>query len=68
MPFRQQQNFNAKSKPWSVNDTKTEEGTVSENLTSLYGMKQLISASTHILQHSSSSIDLIFVNQPNLAK
>ena len=29
-------------------------------------MKQLISAPTHILQHSSSCIDLIFVNQPNL--
>ena len=37
-----------------------------ENLTSLYGMKQLISDPTHILQHSSSCIDLIFVNQPNL--
>ena len=34
--------------------------------TSLYGMKQMISAPTHILQHSSSCIDLIFVNQPNL--
>ena len=29
-------------------------------------MKQLISAPTHILQHSSSCINLIFVNQPNL--
>ena len=57
--------FNAKSKSWSVNDI-TEEGTILENLTSLYGMKQLISAPTHILQHSSSCIDLIFVNQPNL--
>ena len=58
--------FNAKSKSWSVNDTTTEEGTILENLTSLYGMKQLISAPTHILQHSSTCIDLIFVNQPNL--
>ena len=58
--------FNAKSKSWSVNDITTEEGTILENLTSLYGMKQLISAPTHILQHSSSCIDLIFVNQPNL--
>ena len=54
------------SKSWSVNDITTEEGTILENLTSLYGMKQLISAPTHILQHSSSCIDLIFVNQPNL--
>ena len=29
-------------------------------------MKQLISAPTHILQNSSSCIDLIFFNQPNL--
>ena len=58
--------FNAKSKSWSVNDTTTEEGTILENLTSLYGMKQLISDPTHILQHFSSCIDLIFVNQPNL--
>ena len=29
-------------------------------------MKQLISAATHMLQHSSSCINLIFVNQPNL--
>ena len=37
-----------------------------ENLTSSYGMKQLISAPTHILRYSSSCIELIFVNQPNL--
>ena len=58
--------FNAKSKSWSVNDTATEEGTVLEMLISLYGMKQLISALTHILQHSSSCIDVIFVDQPDL--
>ena len=58
--------FNAKSKSWSINDTTTEEGTILENLTSLFGMKQLISDPTHILRHSSSCIDLIFVNQPNL--
>ena len=58
--------FNAKLKSWSVNDTITNEGTILENLTSLYGIEQLISDPTHILQHSSSCIDLIFVNQPNL--
>ena len=58
--------FNAKSKSWSVNVTTTEEGTILENLTSLYRMRQLMSAPTHILQHSSSCIDLIFINQPNL--
>ena len=58
--------FNAKPKSWSVNDTTTEEGKILENLTSSYGMKQLISAPTHNLQHSPSCIDLTFVNQSNL--
>ena len=58
--------FNAKSKSWSINDTTTGEDTILENLISLYGMKQLMSAATHILQHSSSCIDLIFVSLPNL--
>ena len=58
--------FNAKSKSWSINDTTTEEGTILENVTFLLGLNQLISDPTHILQHSSSCIDLIFVNQPNL--
>ena len=42
-------NFNAKSKSWSINDTTTEEGTILENLTSLFGMKQLISDPTHFV-------------------
>ena len=58
--------FNPKSKSCSVNGTPIGEGTRMENLTSSYGMKQLISAPTHILRHSSRCIDLIFVNQPNL--
>ena len=57
--------FNAKSKSWSMNDTTAEEGTILENVTSLFGLNQLISDPTHILQHSSSCIDFIFVNQPN---
>ena len=58
--------FNAKWKSFSVNNTKTEEATVLGNLTSLYEMKQLISAPTHTLQNSSSCIDLTFVNHLNL--
>ena len=58
--------FNAKSKPWSVNDTTAEDSTILKTVTSLYEMKQLISAPTHILQHSSSCFDFVFVNQPNL--
>ena len=35
------------------------------NLTCSYGLSQLICDPTHILQNSSSCIDLIFTNQPN---
>ena len=42
------------------------EGTILENVTFLYGMKQLISGPKHILRYSSSCMGLIFVNQPNL--
>ena len=57
--------FNAKSCNWSINDTTTPAGAQLASITSLYGMKQLISVPTHILQQSSSCIDLIFTNQPN---
>ena len=58
--------FNAKSSNWSSNDTTTAEGAQLVYLTSLYGMKQVITKPTHILEESSSYIDLIFSNQPNL--
>ena len=57
--------FNAKSCHWSIIDTTTPEGARLGSITSLYGMKQLISEPTHILQQSSSRIVLIFTNQPN---
>ena len=58
--------FNAKICNWSINDTTTPEGAQLDSITPLYRMKQLISESTHILQQSSSCIDLIFTNQPNI--
>ena len=58
--------FNAKSCNWSINDTTTPEGAQLDSITSLYGMKQLISEPTHILQQSSSCIDLIFTSQSNI--
>ena len=58
--------FNAKSSNWLSNDTTTAEGVQLEYLTSLYGMKKLITEATHILVNFSSCIDLIFSNQPNL--
>ena len=59
--------FYAKSCNWSINDTRTTEGDQLDSITSLYYMKQLILEPNHILQRSSSCIDLIFSNQPNTA-
>ena len=42
------------------------EGTQIEALTCFYGLSQFISSPTHILQNSSSCIDLILTNQSNL--
>ena len=58
--------FNAKSKTWFINNQSSKEGTQLESLTSLYGLTQLIAEPTHVLENSSSCIDLIFTNQPNL--
>ena len=58
--------FNTKSSNWSSNETTTAEGAQLDYLTSLYGMKQIITEATHILENSFSFIDLIFSNQPNL--
>ena len=51
-------NFNVKS--------TTAEGAQFDYLTLLYGMKQVTTEPTHILVKSSSCMDLIFSNQPNL--
>ena len=58
--------FNARSSNWSSNDTTTAEGAQLDYFTSLYGMKQVITEPTHILESSTSCIDLIFTNQPNI--
>ena len=58
--------FNARSKSWWVHDITNNEGIQIESISSLYGLSQLISEPTHILQNSSSCIDLIFTDQPNL--
>ena len=59
-------NFNARSSNWSSNNKATAEGAKLDYLTSLYGMKQVITEPKHILENSSSCIDLIFSNQPNV--
>ena len=48
------------------NDIVTSEYTQVNSLTTSYGLSQIISDPTHILLNSSSCIDLIFTNQPNL--
>ena len=56
----------AKSKSWYINDSTTSQGNVLENITSHFGLQQIIKEPTHILDNSSSCIDLIFTSQPNL--
>ena len=51
--------FNAKSKSWYINDSTTSQGNVFENITSQFALQQIIKEPTHILDNSSSCIDLI---------
>ena len=54
--------FNARSKSWWVHDITNNESTQIESISSLYGFSQLISEPRHILQNSSSCIDLMFTD------
>ena len=58
--------FIARSNNWWQGDTQTSEGSQIDYLTTSYGFQKLISKPTHILKNSSSCIDLIFTDQPNL--
>ena len=58
--------FNARSKSWLLEDVTFHEDTHIESLTTMHGLQQLISDPTHLLPNSSSCIDLIFSDQPNL--
>ena len=58
--------FNAKSNSWYRNDSTDTEGSKIDILTSTFGFHQIINEATHILNNSSSCIDLIFTSQPNL--
>ena len=51
------EDFNAKSSSF--------EGEAIENLTTQFGLHQVIKEPTHILDTSSSCIDLTFPSQPN---
>ena len=52
--------FNAKSKSWYFNDNAASQDNALENITSQFGLEQIIKEPTHILDHSSSCIDFIF--------
>ena len=58
--------FNAKSCNWYNHDKTNFEGGTTESITSQFGLHQLINEPTHLLQNSSSCIDLIFTSQPNI--
>ena len=59
--------FNARSSSWWPNDINTSEGTNLFSLASSNGFSQLINEPTHIQTSSSSCLDLIFTDQPNLS-
>ena len=59
--------FKAKSSSWWSKDINTTEGSKLFSLTSSNGFSQSINEPTHIQTSSSSCIDLIFTNQPNLS-
>ena len=58
--------FNAKSKSWWNEDITSNEGSQIDSLATNYGLQQLISDPTQILPNSSTCIDLIFTDQPDL--
>ena len=58
--------FNAKFNKWCSTDKTTPEGAKLDNLTSQYGLTQLLKEPTHISDSYRSCIDLIFTSQPNL--
>ena len=57
--------FNVQSKSWWCEDITSHKGCQIESLRMSYGLQQLISDPVH-LRNSSSCIDLIFTDQPNL--
>ena len=58
--------FNCRSNSWWEGDISTKEGIDLESVSSSHGFHQLITGPTNILPQSSSCIDLIFIDQPNL--
>ena len=59
--------FNVKLSQWHDKVSSTSEGISVENITSQFGLHQIINEPTHILENSSLCIDLVFTSQPNLS-
>ena len=59
--------FNSRCSSWWSNDINTTEGLKLFSSTSSNGFSQLIHDPTHIQANSSSCIDLVFTDQPNLS-
>ena len=57
--------FIAKSNNWFKTDITSLEGSMIYTITSSYGLNELIQEPTHILNSSSSCIDLTFTSQQN---
>ena len=57
--------FNARNSNWWPEDTTNSQGIDLEELSSQYGLHQIIDKPTHILSDSASCIDLIFTSSPN---
>ena len=58
--------FNARLKSWYANDNTNFEEWIIDILTASFGFNQIVNEPTHILNISSSCIDLIFTSQTNL--
>ena len=58
--------YNARNTKGCHHDITTTEGTQLESNTTIYVLQKLIDEPTHIRKSSSSCVDLIFTNQPNL--
>ena len=58
--------FNAKSNNWCKADITSPEGSKTDTIASSYGLNQLIQEPSHILNSSTSCIDLNFTSQLNL--
>ena len=58
--------FNARSSKWHCQNKSSFKGNVIDNITSQFGLSQVIKAPTHILNASFWCIDHIFTPLPNL--